>query len=625
MNTKKKIFVLLLMAFVLKASAANPLDKYIDRMKYYRYSKHLDSTKFYFKKALPLALQLKDSAKIFYTYKYMADGFEHHQKLDSTLLMYSKGKRFIPKNNYARQAFLLCDMAYTYDLLYDYEKSTQLTLIAEKLAEKSGDQAQIGSIAISIAEGFSNLKMNKQAELYYEKSIKIGKANKLNDLLDQAYRYYGMHLLNNRKLDAAFKNLKLGYTSAVIKNDSISMAYSWRYMSDYYWYKKQIDSSFILAKKAEKIWENRAENRDLSEVCLQQGSYYLELGQWNNAEKYLKKAEKYVLEDLYFNEKLYGKLADLYFKKKDLKLAFEYLAKSKKCLEQINENENKSRVTNLRLKFESDKKEALIQKTLKDKALATENTRKKTELVEAVSVTLFFVIISLAVIVFSYLKIKTNNTLLKKSNESLELLAHQKRILLKEIHHRVKNNLTTLKSLLFLQARSSTNSETKAALEECQIRIESMALIHQNLYDENESDILNFNRFIEQLFESISQSYATNNKAIEIELIKNDYIINVSLAIPLGIILNELVTNSFKYAFLDQDMGKINLTLTQKNDTLIISYYDNGIGLRDNFNSEFDGFGFKLIKILAEQINAIIEYQYTDNKSLFTIYIHEIQ
>jgi len=66
--------------------------------------------------------------------------------------------------------------------------------------------------------------------------------------------------------------------------------------------------------------------------------------------------------------------------------------------------------------------------------------------------------------------------------------------------------------LLFLQARSSTNSETRIALEECQIRIESMALIHQNLYDENESEILNFNRFIEQLFESIRQSYASKIK-----------------------------------------------------------------------------------------------------------------
>jgi len=378
-----------MLSFLVMASTSNPLSKYLDKIKCYRYTVHLDSTKFYFNKALPLALQLKDSTNIFYTYKYMGDGYEHHQQLANTLLMYEKSKKYIPRNNYALQAFLLSDMAYTYDLLYDYEKSTQLTLMAEKLAEKSGDQIQIGSIAISIAEGFSNLKLNKQAEQYYKKSIKIGTANKLNNLLDQAYRYYGIHLLNNRKLDDAFKNLKLGYKSAVINNDSISMAYSWRYISEYYWYKKQIDSSFILAKKAEKIWEYHAENRDLSEVCLLQGTYYLELGQWNNAENYLKKAEKYVLEDLYFNEKLYDKLADLYLKKKSLKLANAYLAKSKLCLEQINKNENKSRVTNLRIKFETDKKEALIQKALKEKESAKANTREKTELVKVVCIILF--------------------------------------------------------------------------------------------------------------------------------------------------------------------------------------------------------------------------------------------
>jgi len=624
MIDKNKIVLFLTLVFVITTNASNPLDTLIKRVKYYRYTKHLDSTKFYFKKTLLEAIKQKDTKNIFYAYKYMGDGYEHHQKLDSTLLMYANCKKYIPKNNYARQAFLLCDMAYTYDLLNDYEKSTQLTLMAEKLAEKSGNKTQIGGIAISIAEGYSNLKMNNQAEYYFKKSIRIGEASNLYNLLDQAYRFYGIHLLKNKRLDLAFKNFKLGYKCAVINNDSISMAYSWRYLSEYYWYKKQIDSSFILAKKAEKIWEHRAENRDLSDICLQQGSYYLELGKLDEAEKNLKKAEKYVLEDLYFNEKLYSNIADLYFKKKNLRLAFEYLSKSKKCIEQINQNENKSRVTSLRLKFETDKKEALIQKALKEKTLATENTRKKTELVEAISTFLIFTIISLSVIVFSYLKIKKSNKLLKKSNESLERMAHQKRILLKEIHHRVKNNLTTLKSLLFLQAKSTNNEETKSSLEECQIRIESMALIHQNLYDEGESDKVNFNKFIEELFESISQSYTSNDKEIEIELGKNDITINVSLAIPLGIILNELVTNSFKYAFLGIENGKINLNITQKNNGLIISYYDNGIGLSKDFDAKHDGFGFKLIKILTQQINGLLDYQYIDNKSLFTITINDI-
>ncbi len=620
----KKIILFLLMVMVGSTHATNPLESYINNIKYYRYTKHLDSTKLYFKKALAEAIKQKDSVNLFYAYKYLGDGYEHHQKLDSTLLMYANCKKYIRKDNYARQAFLLCDMAYTYDLLHDYEKATQLTLMAEKMAEKSGSKTQIGAIAISIAEGYSNLKMNKQAEQYFKKSIQIGEAANLQQLLDQAYRFYGIHLLKNKKLEEAYKNFKLGYKSAVVNKDSISMAYSWRYLSEYFWYKKQIDSSFLLAKKAEKIWERRAENRDLSDICLQQGSYYLELNRLAEAEKYLKKAELHALDDLYFNEQLYTDLANLYFKKNNLKEAFEYLSKAKNCIKQINEEENKSRVTSWRLKFETDKKEALIQKTLKDKALATENTRKKTELAQTVSIFLIFTIISLSIIIVFYLKSKKNNKLLKKSNDALEKLAHQKRILLKEIHHRVKNNLTTLNSLLFLQAKATKNMETKATLEECQTRIESMALIHQNLYNEGESDKVNFNKFIEELFESINQSYAIKNKSIAIELDQNDSSIDVSLAIPLGIILNELVTNSFKYAFSDTEQGKINITVNQNKNKLVIDYYDNGKGLTKDFDSEHDGFGFKLIKILTQQINGWIQYQFSDNKSRFTITINDI-
>lgn len=621
---KKKIYLFVVLAFVFTTSALSQLDNHIQKIKYYRYSKHLDSTKFYFKKALPLALQLNDSTKIFYSYKYMGDGYEHHQFLDSTLAMYSFCKKYIPHKKYDLEAFLLNDMAYTFDLLYDYEKSTQLTLQALSLAEKSGNQKEIASVSISVADGFSNLKMNKQAEQYYKKSIRIGESSKQPALLDQAYRHYGIHLLKNKKLNLAYANLKRANQSAVQMNDSISMAYSWLYLSDYYWQKKQIDSCFITAKKAEKVWENRAENRDLSEVCMQQGSYYLQLKNLTDAEHYLKKAEKYILDDLYFNEKLFSNLADLYLKKNNLKLAFSYLAKAKKCIEQINENETKSRVTSLRLKFETDKKEALVQKTLKDKAAATQKSKEKAAQVKAVSTFLFFTILSLSVIVFSYLKVKRNNKLLKKSNESLERLAHQKRILLKEIHHRVKNNLTTLKSLLFLQAKSSTNSETKTALEECQNRIQSMALIHQNLYDGGESDKVDFNTFMDQLIASISHSYSSKDKPIAIELVKSDTIIDVSLAIPLGIILNELVTNSFKYAFSSTEEGKINIAIQQNENALIIAYSDNGIGLPKHFDSEFNGFGFKLIKILAQQINALVDYQNTNNQSLFTITIDDL-
>jgi two-component sensor histidine kinase len=206
----------------------------------------------------------------------------------------------------------------------------------------------------------------------------------------------------------------------------------------------------------------------------------------------------------------------------------------------------------------------------------------------------------------------------------LENLVNQKQILLKEIHHRVKNNLTTLKSLLFLQAKSSNNEEVKNILKECQLRIQSMALIHENLYEDAENEQVDFYPYLEKLFESLESSYKTENKNIEVDIEKNNVKLDISIAIFLGLVLNELATNSYKYAFVNQDSGKISLTLNKLGDKLEIIYNDNGCGLPDGFNTNSTGFGFKLIRILVEQINGKLEYNYDNNLSTFKITIDNV-
>lgn len=594
------------------------------RLKDVRYSKHLDSSKIYFKKALPLALKKRDSIAVFYLYKYMGDAFEHHQKLDSTLQMYQKCAEFTPVKNLNLKAFLLNDMAYTYQLLRDYDTSSELTLKALKYAEKSGDKVRIAGIYLTLGENFSNLNLDSEASYYFKNGITLAKASKRADILEYAYRSYGNYLLTIKNTKLAYKNLTIASNMAINLKDSISMAYVWSSLADCHWIKKQKDSCFFYAKKAEGIWERRAEYLDFSAICMKQGTYYLAMKKFALAELYFKKAEQHIVEDLYFNEKLFSNFANLYQQTGSMQLAFDYLQAAKNTIEQIKDAEKKSKVASLNLKFNAAKKEILIKKEQQKNEISALKVKEKTAQITLILFLLAFLLCALAVIFFANKKFKEQNNSLNIVNTQLELVLNQKQILLKEINHRVKNNLTTLTSLLFLQARATKNEEVRLILNECQYRIQSMALIHQNLINEIESDKVDFYQFIEQLFESLNSSLKNNSKNIKVSIKKSNVILDVATANYLGLVLNEMVTNSYKYAFENQRDGEISLKMEEIENLFIVTYSDNGSGLPNGFDDYTTGFGFKIIRILSKQMKAQIAYTYNNNLSTFVIKLKNV-
>lgn len=192
-------------------------------------------------------------------------------------------------------------------------------------------------------------------------------------------------------------------------------------------------------------------------------------------------------------------------------------------------------------------------------------------------------------------------------------------MLVHEIHHRVKNNLTMLKSLLYLQARSSKQDETKRILQESQARIQSMALIHQSLYDQNEKGQLDFVQFTKQLLTELCSGYRMQEADVQFKVSGHCRDLQLQQAIPLGLIINELATNSLKYAFKDLDNGLISVHVSERPSFLTIQYTDNGPGLPEAFDLSQGGFGFKVMQILSQQLGATISYEQKTGSSSFKV------
>ncbi len=211
-----------------------------------------------------------------------------------------------------------------------------------------------------------------------------------------------------------------------------------------------------------------------------------------------------------------------------------------------------------------------------------------------------------------------------RDEKELKKSLAEKEVLLREIHHRVKNNMQIISSLLNLQIQFEDLDETISVLKESQGRIRSMAIIHEKLYQSSSLTNINFKEYIEKLILDIYYSYGILNGSIESVLEIHDINLNIDTAIPLGLIINELVTNSIKYAF-PEHIGKINIKLVSNHDQLELTIADNGTGISEELVLESSKtLGLQLVNSLIKQLDGKLEVD-TSNGTKFKIIFQELK
>ncbi len=211
-------------------------------------------------------------------------------------------------------------------------------------------------------------------------------------------------------------------------------------------------------------------------------------------------------------------------------------------------------------------------------------------------------------------QIETRNDIINKSLEEKDLL-------IKEVHHRVKNNLQIISSLLKLQSGKTQNPEILNSLKEAQDRINSMALLHQLLYRNNEVTRLMFDEYLADLIKQISSSFSTTAKNIRVESRLTELELDLDTAIPLGLITNELMSNAYKHAFCEIQGGTITVELSKLfKNTYLLKISDNGKGLPADFDiNNLHSLGLDIVSILADQISAELKI-YNDHGANFEIH-----
>lgn len=222
------------------------------------------------------------------------------------------------------------------------------------------------------------------------------------------------------------------------------------------------------------------------------------------------------------------------------------------------------------------------------------------------------------------LAIVISESLLRKRAEiSLKIALEEKELLLKEIHHRVKNNLMVISSLLSLQSTYIKDKEALGLFKESQNRARSMAMIHEYLYNSDDLKRIDFGDYISKLSHELYRAYVSDSHRIDLQLNLDSLKVDINTAIPLGLIVNELLSNTLKYAFPGDSEGMVWVEFHKENNEFELIVGDDGIGFPDDLDfKNTDSLGLQVVNTLTHQIDGVITME-VNTGTIFTVKFHE--
>lgn len=525
---------------------------------------------------------------------------------------------------------------YTYDLIGpvysamgNYEEALKYALLAIKSAEQTKDTADIALFYLRVGQLFVELNQAADALPYFSKVQK-----KVED--EGGDFYYQRAAASNisniliitGKPEEALQLYKKAIAVKPARPGSLKYSTDERTLGDIYFALKQYD-------KAEKHYQQMLESTDKNSfvdyfnlMCfIKMGNFYITQGSFAKAKVYINKAL------LHKSPKSLADIADINLQQYKVDSASgNYLSairhyQTYKSLNDSLFNEKKSKqIAGLNIQYETEKKEQKIG------TLVAQNSEQKVILEKRFFERNVFTVGAIMLLLLLFLSVnryrikqKANKQLqeqqetINKKNEILNCLLQEKEGLLqskdkliiekewlvKEVHHRVKNNLQMISTLLYSQASYLRDTVAIAAINESQQRIHAISLIHQKLYQSDNLQLVNMKSYVHELVDYLKESFDAAQE-IEFNLDVDSFEMGLVKAIPLGLILNEAITNSLKYAFSNGNRKIISIQLQRReNCNILLQIKDNGKGMPADFSlHQFDSLGINLMHGLSNQINA---------------------
>lgn len=501
----------------------------------------------------------------------------------------------------------------SYYLMGECDKATNYYIISLKLAEEQKDSLYAGRVLNNLAGCYILEKDIKKSIYYYEKALAIFEKKKDSLWIANTSYNIGAKYKVILEFDKAQKMLSLALNYYKRLNDSASISYTLNAIGT-----TLMRKADIFPKK------NKEYLAEAMNYCLQSLEYIdstqnpsdfaMTIG--NIGDMYYSNndfdlAEKYVLQalsiqkrrhDLRFMISNYLRLSHIYEKKGDYKASLENLKNYNMISDSLFSKDKDERMLDMMQKYETDKKEREITLLQSQNELKDLQNRQLKWLFGFIFV---FLTLIASIIYFLYVQKQKHNQVLSEKNALISQTLAEKEVLMREIHHRVKNNLQVVSSLLNLQSKHIKDELALDAIREGRDRVKAMAMIHQNLYQETSITTIEMGEYCEKLAENLFTSYNIHKDKIKLLTDIENMRIDVDQAIPMGLVLNELISNSLKYAFPENRLGELFISLKNEAEYIVFEVRDNGIGLPTNWDiKQQKSFGYQMIQAFCKKLKS---------------------
>jgi two-component system, sensor histidine kinase PdtaS len=380
-------------------------------------------------------------------------------------------------------------------------------------------------------------------------------------------------------------------------------------LSDIYLQQNKPKEAFIYLSELNNVVAKMDDPSVFSASKILWGNYYLINNQYEDALKCLDEAFLNVKSRNVVSQmlKIYDLKSKVYRKNKQYELALQNTDFYHVLSDSIAQKTKYETMIAIESRFQLNEKNKTIGDLSSDNQLKAELLQSSKKL-QYGAITAALLLAGLAGFAFYQFRLKQKQAHeLSENNVLLTKTFKEKDLLLREIHHRVKNNLQVISSLLRLQSKYVKDDMAQIALQEGQTRVQSMALIHNYLYNEENLKNIDAKEYIEKLIETLFQTYNISQNRITAQTNIDPIRLDVDEAVPLGLILNELISNSLKYAFPNEKQGILHVALEKKDNIVNLSVSDNGVGFDKDIQSvltDAKSFGWNLINLFADKLEA---------------------
>jgi two-component sensor histidine kinase/cbb3-type cytochrome oxidase subunit 3 len=571
-------------------------------------STNYPASEMYADSAIQLALRLNILGRLAHAYNLHGRAAMNQSKYDLAESSYKSALNYYDSvGNASKKALLLNNLSVVKRDQALFDESMDYLFQSLAICERIEDTTGIANAFTNIAVVYAIKQEYDRAEEYFLKALDIWRIKGHERNVNTILLNLGGILVESAKYDGAIEYLAEARTYFEEHGPQTELGRAHYILGNIYLLTDELDKSegnYLIAKG---IFDDIGQQMRATGCLLRLSSVAEKRGNVDKAINYATEAYNRNIDMGVGNMAIRSltQLSNLYEQKGDYKTALSYYKQLTQIRDSISDMEREKQITELEAKYQNEVKErqlAAAQSELEVKDLRNrrQEVQKRILIGIVIGIALFLLLL------FYQFRTKSQiNRVLEDKNALIEKSLGEKEVLLKEIHHRVKNNLQFISSLFNLQARHVKDEEALKILQEGKNRIQSMALVHQKLYQEENLKGVDMAQYLANLMDSLKHSYKATSDKVKVKTTVDTISLDIDTAMPIGLIVNELVTNAFKYAFNEVDKGSLAVSLVAADNQLELTVRDSGVGLPDDLDAKNPKkFGLRLVRSLAEKLGS---------------------